>query len=579
MSDLPDDQHQENYVVGIDYGTLSGRAVVVRVSDGTEIGSAVYEYPHGVLTQALPAGVALPPEWALQVPADYIGVLQNAVPQALYNAGISPRHVIGLGTDFTACTMIPTVEDGTPLNELPQFADRPHAYVKLWRHHAAQPQADRINLVAAQRNEAWLPRYGGLISSEWEFAKALQVLEEDPEIYQAIDHWVEAADWIVWQLTGTYARNACTAGYKGILQDGKYPSQEYLAALNPLFADFVSTKLERKVSRLGAAAGKLTAQAALWTGLPQGITVAVGNVDAHVTAPAAKAVNPGQMVAIMGTSTCHVLNAEVLREVPGMCGAVDGGIVEGLWGYEAGQSGVGDIFGWFVNNCVPGRYTEQAHEAGLGIHEYLTELARAQAIGAHGLIALDWHSGNRSVLVDHDLSGLFIGQTLATRPEDLYRALLEATAFGTKKIINAFEENGIPVTEFIVAGGLVKNPLLMQIYSDVTGLPLSVIGSEQGPALGSAIHAAVAAGAYPDINAAASAMGKVTVGAYRPIQANVAAYQELFAEYCELHDYFGRGTNDVMRRLKNIQRKAHAVAPPSMRPGTPDETSVLEPAS
>lgn len=552
----------DTYVVGVDYGTLSGRAVVVRVRDGKELGSGVYDYPHAVVTDVLPPDVAgedaprLPGEWALQVPNDYRDVLRHAVPEAVAAAGIDPAAVVGIATDFTACTMVPAKADGTPLNELPGFENRPHAYVKLWRHHAAQGQADRINRLAAERGEDWLPRYGGLISSEWEFAKGLQLLEEDPEAYAAMDHWVEAADWIVWQLCGRYVRNACTAGYKGIYQDGRYPAEEFLAALNPQFTDFVSSKLEHTIGRLGDAAGHLTAEAAAWTGLPEGIAVAVGNVDAHVTAPAAKAVDPGQLVAIMGTSTCHVMNGTELREVPGMCGVVDGGIVDGLWGYEAGQSGVGDIFGWFTKFGVPREYHRAAAEAGLGIHEYLTELASGQAIGEHGLIALDWHSGNRSVLVDHELSGVVVGQTLATKPEDTYRALLEATAFGTRTIVDAFRDAGVPVKEFIVAGGLLKNPLLMQIYADVTGLQLSTIGSAQGPALGSAIHAAVAAGKYADIREAAAAMGSEPGEVYTPIAENVAAYEELFQEYRTLHDYFGRGSNDVMHRLKAIQRRA-----------------------
>ena len=552
----------EQYVVGVDYGTLSGRAVVVRVRDGREVGSGVFDYPHAVVTDALPAdvagdgGIRLPGEWALQVPNDYREVLRHAVPAAIADSGIDPAAVVGIATDFTACTMVPVTTDGTPLNELQEFANRPHAYVKLWRHHAAQPQADRINALAAERGETWLPRYGGLISSEWEFAKGLQLLEEDPEAYAAMNHWVEAADWIVWQLCGNYVRNACTAGYKGIYQDGRYPSEDFLAALNPQFKDFVADKLEHAIGRLGDAAGYLTAEAAAWTGLPEGIAVAVGNVDAHATAPAAKAVEPGQLVAIMGTSTCHVMNGTELREVPGMCGVVDGGIVDGLWGYEAGQSGVGDIFGWFTKYGVPPEYHQAAAEQGLGIHEYLTELAAGQAIGQHGLIALDWHSGNRSVLVDHELSGVVVGQTLATRPEDVYRALLEATAFGTRTIVDAFRDSGVPVKEFIVAGGLVKNRLLMQIYADVTGLQLSTIGSAQGPALGSAIHAAVAAGRYPDIRAAAAAMGSEPGEVYTPIPANVAAYDELFREYRALYDYFGRGTNHVMHRLKAIQRNS-----------------------
>jgi L-ribulokinase len=444
---------------------------------------------------------------------------------------------------------------------VPEFATSPHAFVKLWRHHAAQPQADRINDLARARGEKWLPRYGGLISCEWEFAKGLQMLEEAPELYAAMDRFVEAADWIVWQLTGTYVRNACTAGYKGIYQDGAYPDEGFLGALNPGFASFVSDKLDQPIGQLGDRAGSLSPRAAAWTGLPEGIAVAVGNVDAHVTAPAAQAVEPGQMVAIMGTSTCHVMNATELREVPGMCGVVHGGIVAGLWGYEAGQSGVGDIFGWFVKHGVPPQYHERADAAGVSVHKLLTDLSRGQAIGEHGLIALDWHSGNRSVLVDHELSGLVVGQTLATRAEDTYRALLEATAFGTRTIIDAFNSSGVPVTELVVAGGLLKNTLLMQIYADVTNLPLSSIASGQGPALGSAIHAAVVAGAYPDIRAAAQTMGRSNKALYQPIAAHVKAYDELFAEYTLLHDYFGRGPNEVMHRL--AARKRELAAEPS----------------
>jgi len=541
------------HVVGVDFGTLSARALVVRVADGEELGSATHEYANGVIDRVLPSsGERLPSQWALQDPADYVQALRTAVPQAVAAAGVDAASVVGIATDFTASSPMPVLADGTPLCRVPELADRPHAWPKLWKHHAAQAQADRINALAAQRGESWLRRYGGRISSEWEFAKALQVLDEDPGIYERMDRWIEAADWIIWQLCGAETRNTCTAGYKGIYQDGAFPSADYLGALDERFAGFVADKLEGPLLDLGERAGSLTAEAAGWTGLPEGIAVAVGNVDAHVTAPAARAVEPGQMVAIMGTSTCHVMNAEALADVPGMCGVVPGGIVRGLYGYEAGQSGVGDIFGWWVDNGVPARYERAAAEQGISVHEHLTALASGQQPGEHGLLALDWHSGNRSVLVDHELSGLIVGLTLHTKPEDVYRALIEATAFGARVIVDAFAASGVPVEDFVVAGGLLKNPLVMQVYADVLRRPIHFIESDQGPALGSAIHAAVAAGCYPDVRAASAAMGRQRRDAHVPDSARADVYDELYARYVRLHDHFGRGGDDVMHELRRI---------------------------
>jgi len=554
----------DRYTVGVDFGTLSARAVVVRVSDGAELSCAVHDYADGVLDDRLPSGRPLPADWALQNPADWVAALRSAVPAAVRAAGVDPAQVIGIGTDFTACTVLPADTQGRPLCELGAFADRPHAWPKLWKHHAAQPAADRINALAHERKESWIGRYGGKISAEWEFAKALQVLEEDPEVYAATARWIEAADWIVWQLTGVESRNACTAGYKGIYQDGHYPSRDFLAALHPDFADFADTRLGRELAPLGSAAGTLSAQAAGWTGLPAGTVVAVGNVDAHVSAPAACATEPGQMLAVLGTSTCHVMVSDRLVEVPGMCGVVDGGIVADSYGYEAGQSGVGDIFAWWVAQCLPDAYAIAAHERGVSVHDYVTGMCAGEPVGAHGLLALDWMNGNRSVLVDHQLSGVVIGLTLATRPEQVYRALLESTAFGTRRIIDAFTESGVPVTELIVAGGLVGNAELMQLYADVTGRPLSRAESAQAPALGSAIHAAVAAGAYPDVHAAAARMGKVRRAAFVADPARHEAYTRLYTEYLRLHDYFGRaeddGGNEVLHRLRALRNAAGSEA-------------------
>jgi len=545
------------YVIGVDFGTLSARAVVVRVDDGTEIGESECDYRHGVMDEELVStGKPLPPDWALQDALDYVAALETAVPQVLASSGVDPSKIVGIATDFTACTVLPTLSDGTPLSALPELRDRPHAYAKLWKHHAAQGQADRITALAEQRSEPWLPRYGGRISSEWEFAKGLQLLEEDPELYRRAERWVEAADWIVWQLCGLETRNKCTAGYKGIFQDGSYPSPQYLGSLHPEFANFAAEKLGQEMSALGSRVGDLTEHAASLTGLPVGIAVATGNVDAHVTAAAAQTISPGHLLAVMGTSTCHVMNGDHLAAVSGMCGVVDGGIAGGHWGYELGQSGVGDIFAWFLRSSLPARYEAMARERGVDGHTLLSELAAAQRVGEHGLIALDWHSGNRSVLVDHQLSGLMVGTTLATKPEDEYRALVEATAFGTRRIVEALDDAGVAVEEFVAAGGLIKNTFVMQVYADVLNRPLAIIASDQGPALGSAIHAAVAAGCYPDVATASQAMGGVHRRAFLPDGQRAEVYDRLYAEYLTLHDYFGRGHNDVMHRLRRIRNDA-----------------------
>ena len=545
------------YTIGVDFGTLSGRAALVDAADGAETAEAVFEYPHAVMDSQLPSGVKLPPDWALQHPQDYLDTLAHTIPALFEQSAVKPEDVKGIAIDFTASSPMPTQSDGTPLCFLDEFKDEPHAYIKLWKHHAAQRQADQINAVASDMGETWLPRYGGKISSEWFFSKLLQILQERPDIYEQMDRFIEAADWVIWQLTGIETRSACIAGYKAMAQDDGFPSTAYFKALHPAFEHVVDEKMGRQLAPLGAKAGQLTPQMAKMIGLPAGIAVAVANVDAHVTAPAVKATDPGVMVMIMGTSCCHIMSATALKEVDGMCGAVKGGVIPGLYGYEAGQSAVGDIFAWYVENAVPPDYHQAAERAGLGLHQYLEREAASQQVGEHGLIALDWWNGNRSTLVDVDLSGMMLGMTLATRPPDIYRALIESTAFGTRMIIEAFETQGIEVKELVAAGGLPeKNALLLQIYADVTGRAIKLAGSAQAPALGSAMHAAVAAGIYPDIQAAADKMGKLKDDLVAPIAANQAMYNRLYAEYKRLYDYFGRGANEVMKTLKAIKRAA-----------------------
>ncbi|MEG0693590.1 MAG: ribulokinase [Oscillospiraceae bacterium] len=548
------------FTIGIDYGTLSGRAVLVNIATGEELASFVYEYPHGVMDKTLPSGKKLPHDYALQHPQDYIDVLKKTIPAILKQSGVSPDDIIGIGTDFTACTVLPVLADGTPLCFLDENKEKPHAYVKLWKHHAAQNYANRLNETAHRMGEKWISRYGGKISSEWAFPKLMQVVEEAPELYDQMAHWVEASDWIVWQLCGKQTRNSCTAGYKAMWhkQDG-FPSKEFFKALDPRMEMVIEEKLSCPISPLGNKAGELTPEMAIITGLKAGTPVAIGNVDAHVCVPAVKINGASKMLAIMGTSTCHISLGNEEKSVPGICGVVEDGVLPGFFGYEAGQSCVGDHFAWFIDKCLPASYYEDAKVKGMNIHKYLREKAEKLAVGESGLLALDWWNGNRSCLVDVDLTGMILGMTLQTKPEEIYRALIEATAFGTKMIIENYKRNGVPVEEFYASGGISqKDPMTMQIYADIINMPVFIAGSEQGPALGCAIFGAVAAsaanGGYDNVIEAANVMGKLKDTVYRPIPKNVASYQKLFEEYEILHDYFGRGTNDVMKRLKAIKK-------------------------
>jgi L-ribulokinase len=438
----------------------------------------------------------------------------------------------------------------------------PHSWLKLWKHHAAQDEANKINEIAEKRGEAFLPRYGGKISSEWMMAKVWQILDEAPEIYDLADQFVEATDWVVSKMTGNIHRNSCTAGYKAIWhkQDG-YPSNEFFKELDPRLEKVTETKLRGEIVPLGTKAGELTEDMAALMGLLPGTAVAVGNVDAHAAVPGVGVVTPGKLVMAMGTSICHMLLGTEEREVEGMCGVVEDGIIPGYLGYEAGQSAVGDIFGWYVDQAVPAYVNEAAEKEGLNVHEWLEQKANEYKPGETGLLALDWWNGNRSVLVDTDLTGLIVGLTLLTKPEEIYRSLLEATAFGTRKIVDAFHSNGVPVDELYACGGLPqRNKLLMQIYADVTNREIKIADSKQTPALGAAMFGAVAAGkengGYDSIVDAAAKMARVREETYKPIPENVEIYEKLYQEYSKLHDYFGRGENDVMKHLKSIKEEA-----------------------
>ncbi|MFQ3549134.1 MAG: ribulokinase [Armatimonadota bacterium] len=554
----------KKYSLGIDFGTLSARALLVDISTGEEVASSVYEYANAVIDEYLPStGEKLPPDWALQDPKDYLTALEATVPSVLRQAGVSGDEVIGIGIDFTACTMMPIDKTGNPLCFDPDWAKNPHSWVKLWKHHAAQPEANKINELAEKRGEEFLARYGGKISSEWFFPKALQILDEAPEVYEAADKLIEAADWIVLQLTGKETRNACTAGYKAMWEKKTgFPSKDFFKALDERFENVVDEKMSRDIYPIGAKAGELTEEMAEKMHLRAGTAVAVANVDAHVAVPAATVTKEGVMVMIMGTSTCHMVLGKKTALVEGMCGYVEDGILPGFIGFEAGQSCVGDHFAWFIENCVPASYIEEAQKKDMSIHELLTEKAAILKPGQSGLLALDWWNGNRSILVDADLTGMILGMNLNTKPEEIYRALIEATAYGTNIIIDAFVSNGVAVDEIVACGGLPeKNSFLMQIYADVTNREFKIAASPQTVALGSAMWGAVAAGSenggYDSIKEAADKMARVKDYTFKPDPENHKIYTKLFAEYKKLHDYFGRGTNDVMKTLKKIKEDQH----------------------
>jgi L-ribulokinase len=555
------------YSIGVDFGTESARAVLVDVADGRECGVEVHDYRNGVIDARLPApddDVVLGPDWALQDPNDYLDTFRLATRRLVDRAGIDPATVIGIGIDFTACTMLPTTADGTPLCFLEPYRRDPHAWVKLWKHHAAQPEADDINRIAREHDEPWLDRYGGRISSEWFFPKALQILREAPELYRAAERLVEAADWVVWQLTGIETRNSCTAGYKALWDaDDGFPESGFFDALEPGFGTVVDDKMSRSIASIGRRAGGLTPETAGWMGLRAGIAVAVANVDAHVSAPAATVTAPGTLVAIMGTSICHVVLSDEAAAIAGMCGVVRDGVIPGFYGYEAGQPAVGDLFGWFVERGVPPSFHEEAARRGVTVHEVLADSAATLRPGESGLLALDWWNGNRSVLVDADLTGVLLGLTLATEAPAIYRALIEATAFGTRVIIDAFEAGGVSIDRVVACGGLPdRSPLLMQIFADVTGRSWQVAASSQTPALGAAMFAAVAAGpgagGYATIEDAAAAMAHLRDVSFDPDPTSRSVYDALYGEYLRLHDLLGRGGDPVLKTLKQIRLEAVA---------------------
>ena len=550
------------YSIGLDFGTLSVRALLVNLSSGEESASSEFIYPHQVLSDALPSGKQLPPDWALQDPQDYLDGISCTVHDLLSASGISPDDVAGIGLDFTSSTFLPVDESFTPLCFREEFRDNPHAWVKLWKHHATQKYAKRMTELAEDRGEGFLKYYNRKISAEWMLPRMLETLEEAPEVYHSAFRFIEAGDWIVRCLTGQECRSMNIAGFKALWsEEYGYPSPEYLAALNPEFSHVAEEKLSCELRPLGYKAGTLSAYGAQLTGLERSTAVSPACIDAQAALPLIPDPGAGKMILCIGTSTGHVMTTDKFRPVPGITGAVENGILPGMFAYESGQICVGDSLNWFAENCVPEAVRIAAEKEGTSVHGYLTHLAGKAEPGESGLLALDWWNGNRSVLCDYDLSGMIIGLTLSTKPEEIYRALIESTAYGTRKIIESYLESGIDIHTLYACGGIArKNKLFMQIYSDVLGREIRIIGSDQAPAHGSAIFGAVAAGpdcgGYSDIFSASASMGVPADKVYRPIPEHFKIYSELYAEYLRLHDYFGRGENELMKKLKKLRKNA-----------------------
>jgi L-ribulokinase len=538
------------YAVGIDFGTESGRALLLDLETGKELATSAVRYPSAVIDRTLPStGEQLPPDWALQDPDDWVTVVEQAVPRVVKEAGVAPDRVVGLGVDFTSCTVLPVTSEGVPLCTLERWRKQRHAWPKLWKHHAAQRVADRLNEVAIERGDTFLERYGGRISSEWYFPKLIEVWLEDREIYDECDGFIEATDWIVWWLTGVECRQTATAGFKAMWSPAEgLPPTEYFEAAYPGF-DNPGEKLGDTFVPLGTRAGTLREQVAQRTGLNESVAVAVGNVDAWVSVPGVGVEEPGTFVVVIGTSICDMIVHPDETRLPGITGVVKDGILPGLYGYEAGQAAVGDMLAWFVDNIV----------RDAGSYAQLEEAAAKMQPGETGLVALDWWNGNRTILADADLTGAIFGMTLQTTREQIYRALLESIAFGSRRIMDNFEEHGLELSQIVACGGIAeRSPLMMQLLADTSGREVHVPEAKEIPARGAALFGGVAAGVFDDIAGAVSATRPANVRTYTPNREARETYDRVYEIYRTLYETLGRSEVRLLHDLKRIRTERSA---------------------
>lgn len=549
------------YVLGFDFGTLSCRGVVLDLSDGKLVATAEHMYRNGVISGKMKHNpIYLKKDWFLQDPDDWIESMTIVSKKMLSEAGIAPEEISGIGTDFTSCTLLPIKKDGTPLCKLSKYRDCPNAWPKLWKHHGAQGQAERIEKYAREHT-TWLKKYfGNSVSSEWAYPKMLQVLEEDPDIYKEADYFIEAVDWIVMKLTGVNCRTNGILGVNAFYIEGKgFPDRDFAKAIHPLFENVAETKLAGEILKVGDCAGLVTDEMSKVLGVSTHTVVAAGHSDGAVAGCGVGVTKSGSMMLVMGTSTCHQMMYKDLHSFDGICSIASDGMIPGLFGYESGQPATGDMFAWFADHMASSAYQEEAKRKNKSVLSYLGDLAQELQPGSNGLIALDWFNGNRSVLSNYNLSGAIIGLTLDTKPEELYRALVEANVFGSKKIIENYEQNGILITDVYAVGGIPrKSPWIMQMCADVLKKEIIVPEFENVPARGAAVCAAVAVGkknpsvGVRDFKEAGERLIPKEVKRYYPDMEKAKKYDRVYQYYCMLHDLFGRD-DSFMKGLKELR--------------------------
>lgn len=540
-----------SYSIGIDFGTGSGRVLIVDIKTGAIAGMSVHEYKHGVIENEL-LGKQIPSDYSLQHAPDYMEVLTKGIPEAIKDAKINPHDIKGIGVDFTSSTMVVTDDQYQPLSEKKQYKHEPHAYVKLWKHHGATQEANKIFKVAQADVNNLLGYYGFQVSDEWMIPKILELKTQAPDILNDTSYIMEAGDWIVSTLVGENIRSNCARGFKAFWNEIDGFDLDFFSQIDVDLPKIISEKFSGKVVTLGERAGYISEKMSEILGLPARIPVAPAIIDAHSAVLGIGSIKQGQFTMVMGTSTCHLMLHKDQKRVPGISGSVYNGIMPQLYAYEAGQSAVGDLFATIVNQA-PYAYVTEAHKKNITVFDLLEEKLSDQPVGQTGLLALDWHNGNRSPLSDSELTGALIGKTLHTKTEDIYRAYMEATAFGTRMIMEAYENHGLHVNEVFACGGLPKkNNLLMQIYADVLNKPIHVSDSDYAPAIGAAILGAVAGEQYASVDEATQHMKQPLLKTVYPKEENVEKYEAVYELYKQLHNYFGIEARHIMDKLQKV---------------------------